>query len=104
MERKWVTLEKPPKVRIPRRDRPSFVYFIQCESTSLIKVGFASDPWQRLSSLQVGSPTRLELLAWQEGTRQDETKLHEQFAGYRVRGEWFKPGPEVMAHIAKIAL
>lgn len=76
------------------------IYFIQDDSTLAIKIGFTDgDPELRLKSLQTGSAGGFHLLATVPGGQADERSLHERFAAARVRGEWFQPSPELLAHI-----
>lgn len=72
------------------------VYFIKGVSTGLIKIGAASNPRERLKSLQTGSPDTLQLVAVIEGGGQRlERQLQKQFLASRSHGEWFYPIPEL---------
>ncbi|WP_442809867.1 GIY-YIG nuclease family protein [Streptomyces sp. SR27] len=71
----------------------SFVYMIGEEGESVVKIGKANSPADRLPSLQTGNPTLLRILWVHEGDRQLEGHLHAVFADYRVRGEWFDLAP-----------
>jgi len=62
------------------------VYFIQGETTKLVKIGQSVNPAARLRDLQIGSPDVLKLLAAVDGS---EKEFHKMFAKQRVRGEWF---------------
>lgn len=76
------------------------IYFIQCQSTQLIKIGFTEgDPEHRLGSLQTGSAAGLLLLFTMPGGRDQEKELHKQFLASRERGEWFRPTHEVLSFI-----
>lgn len=83
-------------------DDPCSIYFIQCETTGLVKIGMAGDARSRFSSIQSGSPTILTLKASFEGRRADEAALHERFREHRDHGEWFKPVPDLLAYIADV--
>lgn len=77
-----------------------WVYFVQCRTTGLIKIGTTKrDPEKRLATLQTGCPTELRLLGTLRGGEPRESRLHEDFSDYRVRGEWFRPGPRVVAYL-----
>jgi len=67
------------------------IYFIQENGNGNIKVGMADKPEERLATLQLANPNSLKLLYQEEGTRDRELELHEQFKEERTRGEWFKP-------------
>jgi hypothetical protein len=100
LARKWVMLEKPPKK--PYFERPMFIYFIQCLATKKIKIGYARDPWARLTCIQTGCPTPLLLLGMMPGNRFVERDLHAKFAGHLYRGEWFDPAPEIIEYIERL--
>ena len=89
---------------IPRReyDPPWYVYFIQGLDGSPIKIGRALNPEQRLKDLQVGHTDALRILAivYDPKGRQFEAELHERFKSHKIRGEWFRPAPEIADFIA----
>lgn len=76
-----------------------FVYFIQMGEGGPIKIGWTRDPWQRIHELQTAQPYRLRLLGVIEGDRHTERRLHRELAEHRVRGEWFKSAPDVLAKL-----
>ena len=65
-----------------------YVYFLQGKETLLIKIGTSGTPLKRIKGMQLSEPT--ELLGLVRGGKQLESALHEQFAEYRVVGEWFR--------------
>jgi hypothetical protein len=72
---------------------PSFVYVVQGEPGTPIKVGVAKDPMARLRGLQTGNPQRLRILCVIPGDHALETALHDRLRDSRVLGEWFgEPG------------
>lgn len=77
----------------------TWIYFIQDAVTRSIKIGSANQPALRLAQLQVGNGSPLLLLATMSGTRTDESRLHHRFKRYRLRGEWFRPAPELLQFI-----
>jgi hypothetical protein len=72
------------------------IYFVQDQATCFIKIGYAAEARNRLSGLQVGNPLQLVLLATMPGDRDSEAALHRRFAEYHTRGEWFRPGPNLL--------
>lgn len=78
------------------------VYYIRAPEAGLVKIGFAEQPWRRLSKMQVDSPTRLMLVAFEEGGRPLESARHRQFEEFRRRGEWFEHAGALAAHIAAL--
>lgn len=82
----------------------SHVYFIQSASGSgPIKIGKARDVTRRLASLQTGNHDKLHVIGVIENGGGDlERSLHEQFAKYRLHGEWFSPADELIEYIRSI--
>lgn len=76
---------------LPETDA-GWVYIIECVGTDAFKIGWARDPLKRKRLLQSGSPFELRLIAVMEGTRRDETALHQALWSARCQGggrEWF---------------
>lgn len=78
-----------------------FVYFIQA-GRGPIKIGFATDVFDRRAALQTSQPEHLRIVAKFAGTRQDERAMQARFAALRVRGEWFRPEDELLAFLASL--
>jgi predicted XRE-type DNA-binding protein len=76
-------------------DNGSFVYLIQNVNTGNLKIGYSVNPCQRFNSLQQSTDCELKLLAFFEGTVNHEQILLSKYAEYQIRGEWFKPCPEI---------
>ncbi|NIA72299.1 hypothetical protein HBA54_27285 [Pelagibius litoralis] len=77
------------------------VYFAQAGDAGPIKIGFASDVEKRLAGLQTGNPEPIRLLnIVPDGTRSLEARIHAKFGEHRLRGEWFRPAPEVLEFVA----
>jgi Meiotically up-regulated gene 113 len=66
-----------------------FVYVIQAEGDSPIKVGRAVDVPKRIRTLQTGNPRRLGLLRVMPGGVELEAQLHLRLRESRMQGEWF---------------
>lgn len=77
-----------------------YVYFIQSGGRmGPIKIGWTkNDPITRLRDLQTGNPEPLELLSWRAGGPDLEAALHLVMRPLHLRGEWFAPGPLLLAH------
>lgn len=88
-------------VPLPRRgNRPlPAVYFIQAVSGGPVKIGSAWEPEKRLGSLQTGNPEALRIIGLMYD--QPERFFHEKFAHLRLRGEWFRPDPELLYFISR---
>jgi hypothetical protein len=71
-----------------------YVYIIQGEAGTEVKVGFTVDVDKRLKELQTGNPKILRPLIVLLAPPEVERQYHRQLAKSRVNGEWFS-GPEV---------
>jgi hypothetical protein len=76
----------------------SRIYFIR--GGDLVKIGVTDDVRQRLRQLQVGSPTKLELIGEMPGDENYERALHRAFAGLAEHGEWFRLDGKLAEFIA----
>lgn len=78
------------------------IYFVGCEA--FVKIGFtASDLRGRLSAMQTGNPFELWLMHLIDGTEDEEGQLHEAFARWSHRGEWFVREPIAPAIVGETA-
>lgn len=77
------------------------VYFIQGETTGLVKIGKANNVASRLRGLQAHSPDSLKVLAVIKDM-DDDHPYHGTFASAWSHGEWFHPSTELMTFIATL--
>ena len=72
------------------------IYFIGGDFDA-VKIGYSAFeyPHERLTSLQVGNPNELRILALCDGGLAEERELHRRFAAYAIRSEWFRRCPEL---------
>lgn len=75
------------------------IYFMQESSIGAIKIGFASNVSTRKCNIQGANPSKVTVLGAIPGGPDEETRIHEQFAHLRIRGEWFKPGEDLLEFI-----
>jgi len=75
------------------------VYFVQESGMHAIKIGTAKNVDRRVKAMVVGTPHLLSVLAIIEGNREVESALHKRFAHARIRGEWFRATPDLLAFI-----
>jgi hypothetical protein len=77
------------------------IYFIESGPGGPIKIGFTKtrDISYRVKDLQCGNPEELHVLALFDGEREDETRLHHIFDKYWIRGEWYRPGEDLLAFL-----
>lgn len=83
----------PPRVRA----RKGQIYFARCGD--LVKIGYTTNFSQRLETLQVQCPQKIEALLVIAGSLAEEKALHRQFAACRTTGEWFTLTDEIRALI-----
>lgn len=86
--------------------RRGFIYF--AKGVEHIKIGFSANPLKRVGQLATEYPTqtggeRPTLLATMPALACDESRLHFNFRGYRVDGEWFLDCPAIRQYIAAFA-
>lgn len=83
--------------------RSGWIYYIQCETTRRIKIGWTMlTPPDRLMALKTGSPTKLFVLTAQPGRYDVEFKVHADLAKSRLHGEWFENSLTVQRHIEAV--
>lgn len=93
----------PPLAR--RKGEGAFIYFALCHSPDRqIKIGYTRDVSHRISTIRNGCPYEIALLAFYVTVdfAAAELALFQRFAAARIRGEWFHPVPELVAHIAEL--
>lgn len=78
------------------------VYYVHAPDLGLVKIGVAVDPRSRFHQLQSNSPSRLVLLAFEDGGADLEAARHRQFAPLRKRGEWFAYEGDLAVHVAAL--
>ena len=78
-----------------------WLYFIQCQTTKRVKIGISADVEGRLKWIRQVSPTQVEILCKIKTRSGLESVLHEQFAKYRLHGEWFEFSDEIREYVEK---
>lgn len=78
------------------------IYFATARSVNLVKIGYSQNPQTRFVQIRADSPIPTQLERVCGGSRDDEAALHERFAKYRSKGEWFLLAPEIEAHMAQL--
>lgn len=79
------------------------IYFFGCETTREIKIGITSRRVEkRMATVQTARGHKITLLATVPGTIKFERALHDRFSQHRLRGEWFRPHPDILAFIAQL--
>lgn len=71
-------------------DDQSFVYLLAGEKTQLVKIGYTTtDPLDRLSACQTGSPDILRYIGAYRAPYMLEQELHALLEPFHSHGEWF---------------
>ena len=78
----------------------SVVYFIS-DDLGRIKIGHSISVHDRLRELQTASAGKLKVVGLCHGGRYEESILHQRFDHYRLNGEWFCAGPDLLDFIEK---
>ena len=65
------------------------IYFIVA-GHKFVKIGYSSNPEERLKELQTGNPHKLKLMATMPGLFATESELHSTFSHLKMEGEWFR--------------
>lgn len=72
-----------------KKNMNGYVYFIMNNLSGLIKIGWSTDPYNRLKFLQTCSAGKLILLGAFEGTIKNEKQHHKLMKEKNIYGEWF---------------
>ena len=82
-----------------------FVYLAQASQTRWCKIGMSKQPYKRMSSLQTGSPLEIILIhrIFTFNMVALEKSLHDYYAAYSLRGEWFDLPAECIQEFPAIA-
>jgi hypothetical protein len=68
-------------------------YMVEKPFTNRVKIGYTRNNItlkNRLSQLQIGNPTKLEIIGVMDGNYVMERKLHKILSDYRLESEWFE--------------
>jgi hypothetical protein len=87
---------RPATPRVGIRERIGMVYLAQDPQDHRIKIGFSSNPRSRYAGLCSATGKQLRVLRLIPCRGSYETKLHQDFARQRLRGEWFRASPELL--------
>jgi hypothetical protein len=83
------------------RPRSPWLYVVQAQPSGNLKIGRATSVESRLIGLRVGTWETLTVLCQVCAfTNEPEEELHARWSEHRIRGEWFRPAPDIMAWVA----
>lgn len=77
------------------------IYFAKNEFGD-IKIGFSCNPKKRLTSLKKEYRCDIVILAYINGSREDESLLHNRFSHLRFKGEWFHASHDLLSYISSL--
>lgn len=82
----------------------SVVYYFTLaqEGPSPIKIGVSRSVVSRWRQFQESMPFKVIPLAAEIGNNQTESRRMEEFSRFCIRGEWFRPAPEILSLIESI--
>jgi hypothetical protein len=85
-------------------DKTYYVYFLSAKSENFpVKIGITETRAGRFRSIQSALPFEVEVIGMVPVKDPIfERRLHRQFAGSRLQGEWFTRSPELLAAIEKL--
>lgn len=88
-----------------QKDDSGFVYLAIASQTRWCKIGMSKQPYKRMSSLQTGSPLEITLIhrIFTFDMVALEKALHDYYAAYSLRGEWFDLPAECIREFPAIA-
>lgn len=79
------------------------IYFlIEDIENGFVKVGHSENPPERIGQLQQGNPRKLQLIATIDASDTLEYQIKAEFRKFHIRGEWYRPDPEVFEYIRNI--
>lgn len=81
-------------------DRMGYVYFLFVGDR--VKVGFSTNPSNRMRELSTGLPRPPRTILMMRGRPRDERRLHAQLGAYRTNGEWFAVNQTLMRYILRL--
>lgn len=84
--------------------RQGYIYAAVSISSGTVKIGYTTGFVKRASQIQHHSPSPIFFVILQEGTEEDERRLHNKFSEWRDHGEWFSLAAEVGDFIRKKVL
>lgn len=77
------------------------IYFIYDSSNNAVKIGVTKNLKVRLSMLQTGNPTKLEVVhVLENGSFEEEAILQSHYKQYNILNEWFRYVDEIKNDIA----
>ena len=89
--------------RLKEIKESEFVYVLGNEEQAICKIGYSTNPLNRMSSVQTGCPYKLKFLLIIKGNMLMEQELHKKYANQRLNGEWFSYSGPLKDSIEKVS-
>jgi hypothetical protein len=89
-----------------RRESPDLYlhYYVRARGLGDIKIGKTNHIRTRVKTMFTYASRGLDLIACYPAPNEHEGELKEEFAAYRLCGEWFSPGPSLITHLELIGV
>ena len=82
---------------------PRVIYFARRLDTSEIKIGTTEHLDRRMRELR-SEAGPVEVLATMPGDRNEEQRLHQRFALFSTRGEWFVSSTSLLRYVQSLTM
>lgn len=92
-------IKAPEEIKYGPPVQKCHVYIVR--QGDYVKIGWSAKWRNRVSILQTANPHPIEVLAVYRGGPKYEKTLHEKFAAYRMRAEWFSYCDEIATYITE---
>lgn len=101
-----VPSEKPKLIfqTMPPIEFGECLYFIQSGTGGPVKIGYTKQLATRLKAIHKLNGGSVRFLGALVGTREDEKRFHEKYAGDRLHGEWFRLSPEILLFLCGVGM
>lgn len=80
------------------------VYFMADGQDDAVKIGYSSDPEQRIHNIQTGNPREIIYLGCIDGNEEVEAALHSEFEEHHIRGEWYFLSDSVRERLRELGI
>jgi len=87
------------KAKAPKKE-PKWVYFARAGRGNRVKIGTTSSVTSRMRALSHPLVGKLRVIGVVPGGYEVEARMHQRFAEYRIKGEWFRLEDELAEFVA----
>lgn len=96
--------EMPAEKFVKLKQREVFVYFCQEGLSTIWKIGYSTQSFRRVKTMQTSNPNDLHLRYEVPGSFDLEQSIHRYLKNFRIKGrskEWFDLDPAIVENIVK---